>query len=82
MFPHLLDALRIPRKGRGRARTTPVAALGDKAYSSRAIRKMLRDRGIKPSSRNPTTRKGTAHAAAAAAAAQSHSTKKPTNAAT
>ncbi len=58
MFPHLLDALRIPRMGRGRARTTPVAALGDKAYSSRAIRKMLGDRGIKAVIPEPDNQKG------------------------
>lgn len=46
MFPHLLDGLRVPRTGPGRPRTTPVRALGDKAYSSRAIRELLRSRGI------------------------------------
>lgn len=46
MFPHLLDALRVPRTGLGRPKTTPVRVLGDKAYSSRAIRESLRGRGI------------------------------------
>lgn len=32
--------------GRGRARTRPDQLLGDKAYSSTAIRAYLRDRGI------------------------------------
>ena len=32
--------------GPGRSRTTPVRALGDKAYSSRANRQFLRQRGI------------------------------------
>ena len=58
MFPHLLEALKIPRMGRGRARTTPIAALGDKAYSSRAIRKLLRDRGIKAVIPEPDDQKG------------------------
>lgn len=47
MFPHLLAALRVPRIGPGRPRTRPSAALGDKAYSSRANRAWLRSRGIK-----------------------------------
>ncbi|SMF16465.1 transposase [Cellulosimicrobium cellulans J34] len=42
----LLDAIRVPRAGAGRPRTTPDAVLGDKAYSSRAIRSELRRRGI------------------------------------
>jgi transposase len=43
----VLDAIRVPRLGPGRPRTTPAALLGDKAYSSRAIRTELRRRGIK-----------------------------------
>jgi len=35
-----------PRRPRRRARTRPEAVLGDKAYSSRAIRAELRRRGI------------------------------------
>ena len=46
MFPHLLDALCVPRSGPGRPRTRPERALGDKAYSSRANRELLRRRGI------------------------------------
>ena len=46
MFAHLLDALSVPRTGPGRPRTRPDKTLGDKAYSSRANRKLLRDRGI------------------------------------
>ncbi|CAM3755726.1 Transposase DDE domain protein [Occultella aeris] len=37
----------VPRVGAGRPRTRPDAVLGDKAYSSRANRAMLRRRGIK-----------------------------------
>ena len=53
MLVHLLAALRIHRLGadgqaaRGRPRTTPDALLGDKAYSSRGTRQLLRSRGIK-----------------------------------
>ncbi len=47
MFPVLLAHLRVDRCGPGRPRTTPDAILGDKAYSSRAHRTLLRSRGIK-----------------------------------
>lgn len=47
MLPVLLDELRVDRIGPGRPRTTPDALRGDKAYSSRAHRAMLRSRGIK-----------------------------------
>jgi transposase len=46
MFPYLLEGLRVPRCGPGRARTRPDKALGDKAYSSRGNRALLRSRGI------------------------------------
>ena len=46
MFPLLLDALSVPRIGPGRPRTRPHRALGDKAYSSRANRALLRHRAI------------------------------------
>lgn len=46
MFPHLLAAVRVPRDGVGRPRTTPDAVLADKAYSSRVHRTLLRSRGI------------------------------------
>jgi transposase len=42
----LLAELRAPRQGPGRPRTTPEALRGDKAYSSRATRAVLRSRGI------------------------------------
>jgi len=47
MLKPLLGQLAIARLGRGRPRTRPVAVLGDKAYSSRGNRAMLRERGIK-----------------------------------
>jgi transposase len=46
VLPRLLDELRIPRRGPGRPRTTPTALRGDKAYSSRSHRHLLRRRGI------------------------------------
>jgi transposase len=42
-----MEAIRIQRRGRGRPRTRPGRAMGDKAYSSRANRAYLRKRGIK-----------------------------------
>jgi Transposase DDE domain len=45
-FEAVLEAIRVPRKGRGRPRCRPDRVLGDKAYSSRANRAYLRRRGI------------------------------------
>ena len=47
MLPVLLEHLRVARVGPGRPRTTPDALLGDKAYSARAHRALLRSRGVK-----------------------------------
>lgn len=46
MFPVLMDHLSVARVGPGRPRTRPERVRADKAYSSRAIRTHLRDRGI------------------------------------
>ncbi len=46
MLPFVLDAIAVPRLGVGRPRTRPDRVLADKAYSSRAIRSLLRSRGI------------------------------------
>ena len=43
----VLAGIRIRRRGPGRPRTRPGRVLGDKAYSSRAIRSYLRKRRIK-----------------------------------
>ncbi|WP_433613769.1 IS5 family transposase [Prescottella agglutinans] len=45
-FPHLLDHLKVPRVGGGLPRTRPDRVRGDKAYSSRSHRELLRRRGI------------------------------------
>lgn len=42
-----LQSIRVPQK-RGRPRTRPKELVADKAYDSRAFRKNLRKRGIKP----------------------------------
>ncbi len=41
-----MDAIRVPRVGPGRPRVRPAHVLGDKGYSSRAIRTWLRRRNI------------------------------------
>jgi transposase len=46
-FVPLMNRLKIARRGPGRPRTRPGRVLGDKAYSSAAIRAHLRKRGIK-----------------------------------
>lgn len=45
-FIPLMGSIRIGRRGKGRPRTRPGAALSDKAYSSAANRAYLRRRGI------------------------------------
>jgi transposase len=41
-----MKEIRVPRVGPGRPRVRPAHVLGDKGYSSRAIRTWLRRRGI------------------------------------
>jgi len=47
MFKTLIAHLRIARVGPGRPRTRPDALLGDKAYSSRGNRELLRAKRVK-----------------------------------
>jgi len=42
-----LDAVRVPRPGRGRPRKRPGCVLGDKGYSYPSCRRQLRGRGLK-----------------------------------
>ena len=49
----MLAGIRIRCQGRGRPRIRPGQVLGDKAYSSRAIRSSLRRRGIKATISEP-----------------------------
>jgi len=69
-----MDQLAIRRRGKGRPRTRPGAALGDKAYSSAANRTYLRKRVSRRSSRSSKTRRNTAAAVAAMAAGRLPST--------
>ncbi|MGW2492861.1 IS5 family transposase [Streptomyces sp. NPDC001606] len=45
-FTAVMEAIRVPRIGPGRPRVRPDHVLGDKGYSSKAIRAWLRRRGI------------------------------------
>ncbi|WP_354598842.1 IS5 family transposase [Streptomyces sp. JL1001] len=45
-FTAAMEAIRVPRIGPGRPRVRPDHVLGDKGYSSKAIRTWLRRRGI------------------------------------
>jgi len=47
MLPVLLDRLRVARGGPGRPRTRPDSVAGDKAYSARGHRVLLRSRGVR-----------------------------------
>lgn len=58
MFVPLLSQLHVGRLGRGRPRTRPDRVLGDKAYSSRATRALLRARDIKVTIAEPADQAG------------------------
>ncbi len=58
MFAHLLEALVVPRLGPGRPRSRPEEVKGDKAYSSRANRALLRERHITATIAEPDDQKG------------------------
>ncbi len=45
-FAAVLDAISVPRPGKGRPRTRPDRVIADRAYTSRANRALLRRRGI------------------------------------
>jgi transposase len=47
VFPRLLAQGAIKRRGRGRPRLRPARIVGDKGYSSHAIRTLCRRRGIR-----------------------------------
>ena len=57
MLVPLVEQIKVPRIGGGRARTRPEELLGDKAYSSRAIRTYLRDRAITTTIAEPDDQK-------------------------
>ena len=81
MFPNLLNAIRVPRLGPGRPRTRPDAVLGDKAYSSRGNRALLRSRGIKAVIAEPSDQIGNRNAKDPRAAGRWRSTLRRTRAA-
>ena len=43
----LLDAVRVPRAGKGRPRKRPTTLRLDRAYGARKFRRLLRRRGIR-----------------------------------
>ncbi len=45
-FTDVMDAIRVPRLGPGRPRVRPDHVIGDKGYSSKAIRAWLRRHGV------------------------------------
>jgi transposase len=57
-FVAVLDGIRVPRVGSGRARTRPDRVLADKAYSSRDNRAELRRRGIRATISQPSDQIG------------------------
>ena len=58
MFAPLMEQLSVARIGAGRPRTRPDRVLGDKAYSSRANRAILRARGIQAVISEPSDQTG------------------------
>ena len=62
MLPVLLDHLSVPRIGPGRPRTTPDRLRGDKAYSARGHRSLLRSRGITTTIPEPADQIANRHA--------------------
>jgi len=58
MFPVLMDHLKVTRRGPGRPRSRPDRVRADKAYSSRAIRTHLRERGIVAVIAEPSDQQG------------------------
>jgi len=57
MFKPLMESLSVARVGPGRPRARPDKLLGDKAYSSKANRELLRNRGIEAVISEPSDQK-------------------------
>ncbi|WP_370269624.1 transposase [Streptomyces sp. V4I8] len=77
-FQPVLEAIRVPRLGRGRPRRRPDRVRADKAYDSRRNRSYLRRRGIKGPSRSLPTAFATATSSVAESAGRRSS--RPTTA--
>ncbi|MGW6709178.1 IS5 family transposase [Streptomyces sp. NPDC054956] len=78
-FMQVMARLRVPRRV-GRPRITPDVVLADKAYSSRAIRRHLRRRGIRAVIPQPADQ--AANGSAGTGAARRPSTARPTSSGT
>jgi len=57
MLIPLMESLSVSRIGPGRPRTRPDKVLGDNAYSSKANRRLLRERGIEAVISEPSDQK-------------------------
>jgi len=57
MLKPLMESLSVARIGPGRPRTRPDKVLGDKAYSSKANRQLLRERSIEAVISEPANQK-------------------------
>ena len=82
MFPHVMSSLRVPRRGTGRPRTKPDRTMADKAYASKANRKLLRDRGIQAVIPEKSDHIAKRNGGEGKAAGLQDSTRRPTSAAT
>ncbi len=76
------DAIRVPRPGPGRSRAMPAHVIGDKGYSSKAIRTWFGAGASPTPSRSGPIRPATGPGAAVGAAARPSSTSRSTSAAT
>lgn len=81
-FTAVIGAIRVPRIGPGRPRTRPDHVLGDKGYSSKAIRAWLRRKGMAHTIPERADQVGNGPGEAAAEAARRPSTARPTSTAT
>ncbi|WP_425426452.1 transposase [Amycolatopsis australiensis] len=81
-FVPLLQQIRIRRRGLGRSRVRPARVMADKAYSSKANRAYLRERGIKAVIPVKEDQKPTAASAARPVAGHRPSTPSATRTAT
>ncbi|GAA0301172.1 hypothetical protein GCM10010302_44640 [Streptomyces polychromogenes] len=81
-FTAVMDAIRVPRTGPGRPRKRPGHVIGDKGYSSKAIRTWLRRRGIAHTIPERSDQVANGRGAAAEVAARRLSTVRSTSTAT
>ncbi len=81
-FTAVMEAIRVPRLGPGRPWVRPGHVIGDKGYSSKAIRTCLRQRNIRHTIPERSDRSATGSGAAAVADVRRPSTSRSTSGAT